>query len=300
MRQPIGIGQFYAGEADLLAEEIIACYDGQRGPGAPPLSVRNDRARAVIAPNSPYRNAGQCMAWAYKRIAETPPADVYVIIAPNRTGTENAVTLDAFGTPFQATRVDQELAKALVQKGSVVMDDDAHNRETSVEVQLPFLQHALGSDAERIKILPLLIGESADARAIAIDLKEALTECGRDPVFVVSSDLTRYGPLFKFLPFVTDIPERIRALDDALLARIREQDPDGFAALVEEQMNPVDGARCVELLLHLLRPCEVEVEQVYASGDVLQDWKNSVTYAAVTFRERPFLGETAGFPEEGF
>lgn len=286
MRAPIGTGQFYAADAQLLTEEIAACYEGQRGPGALPLSRKDDDVRAIIAPNSPYRNCGQCMAWAYRRLAHTPRADVYIIIAPNRVGSETCVTLDAYSTPLQAARVDQDLVRALVQQGSVTIDPEAHARETAIEVQLPFLQHALGPEAEHLKVLPILVGETADIPKLALDLKEAIVECKREPIFIVSSSLTRYGPVFHFVPFASEVPERIAELDEALLARIRAFDADGLRATVDEQMSAMDGSRCVELLLRVLRPCAVEVEQVYTSGDILRDWKNSVTYAAIAFTER--------------
>ncbi len=290
MRTPIGTGQFYAAEAQLLTEEIAACYEGQRGPGALPLSRKDDGVRALIAPNSPYRNCGQCMAWAYRRLAHTPRADVYIIIAPNRVGPETCVTLDAYSTPLQAARVDQELVRALVQQGNVTIDPEAHARETAIEVQLPFLQHALGPEAEHLKILPLLVGEATDIPRLALDLKEAIVECKREPIFIVSSGLSRYGPVFRFVPFASDVPERIGELDEALLARIRAFDPDGLRATVDEQMSAMDGSRCVELLLRTLRPCAIEVEQMYTSGDILQDWKNSVSYAAIVFTERSPTG----------
>ncbi len=286
MRNPIATGQFYAADRDLLAGEIAACYEGQRGPGSLPLSTKEDAVRAIIAPNSPYRNAGQCMAWAYKRIAETPRADVYIILAPNRVGGETATTLITYGTPLQEARVDQELAKALVAQGNVIFDDEAHARETTIEVQLPFLQHALGNEAEHIKILPILISDEADPHTIALDIKEALTETKRNPIFIVSSGLTHYGPAFHYVPFASDIPERIEALDVALVNAIKAQDADTFRTLVETEMNPVDGVRCVEILMRVLRPSKAEVEQMYASGDILSDWKNSVTYAAIAFREK--------------
>jgi AmmeMemoRadiSam system protein B len=286
MRQPIGVGNFYPGEADLLAEEIGACYEGQRGPGALPISTHHDHVRAIIAPNSPYRNCGQCLAWAYRRVAQTPRADVYVILAGNKAP-QTTLTIDAFRTPFQDVRVDQELARALIEKGNVRIDPDAHARETSIEVQLPFLQHALGTESEHLKILPLLVGEATDIRALALDLKEAITDAKRNPVFIVSSSLTRYGPLFKFVPFVSEVPKRIQELDDALLSRIKALDADGFRSAIDEQMSAMDGSRCVDLLLRVLRPCTVEVEQVFTSGDVLLDWKNTVTYAAIVFEDKP-------------
>lgn len=294
MRTPIGTGQFYAADAQLLMEEIAACYEGQRGPGALPLSRKDDDVRAIIAPNSPYRNCGQCMAWAYRRLAHTPRADVYVIIAPNRAGPETCVTLDAYSTPLQAARVDQELVRALVQQGSVTIDPEAHARETAIEVQLPFLQHALGVEAEHLKILPLLVGEAADITKLALDLKEAIVECKRTPIFIVSSSLSRYGPVFHFVPFASEVPERIAELDEALLARIRAFDPDGLRATVDEQMSAMDGSRCVELLLRTARPCTVAIEQAYTSGDVLQDWKNSVSYAAIVFAQRLAPERTGG------
>ena len=41
-----------------------------------------------------------------------------------------------------------------------------------------------------------------------------------------------------------------------------------------------------KLLLMLLKDCDVRLEQYYTSADILNEQKNSVSYAAIVFEEK--------------
>jgi AmmeMemoRadiSam system protein B len=125
-----------------------------------------------------------------------------------------------------------------------------------------------------------------DVRKLALDIKEALVELKRSAVFIVSTGLTHFGPLFHYVPFSIDVPKRIYELDKELIARILSQDADGWRQVVDETMVRMHGSWAIELLLRILKPCDVHLEQHYTSGDVLGDYKNSVSYAAIVFEEK--------------
>ena len=83
-----------------------------------------------------------------------------------------------------------------------------HQREHSIEVELPFLQVALG----QFKLVPILVGGLApgDAEKIAAALREYLTP---STLVVISSDFTHYGPNYDYLPFTQDVEQNLRKLD---------------------------------------------------------------------------------------
>jgi len=286
MREMVAAGRYYDRDPTLLKEEVEAHYNSIRGPGSTPLNRQDGKVRAIIVPNSPYKNCGDCMAWGYKEIAESPLADVYIIIATNQFSQENGLTMRTYETPLGMVRVDQVLAKALAAKGTIGFNDEIHEKDFPIEVQLPFLQHAKMREIEHIKILPILLSYGLDVRKLAIDLKEAIVETDRNPVFIVSTDFTHYGPLFHYVPFSTNVQEGIRELDKKMFEAIIAQDADRFRNVVAEHMVKLHGSQAVELLLRMLRSCNVRFLQYYTSGDIYADYKNSVSYATITFEEK--------------
>jgi AmmeMemoRadiSam system protein B len=71
-----------------------------------------------------------------------------------------------------------------------------------------------------------------------------------------------------------------------MIELIQQQKPDEFLAFVEKEMATVCGANAIALLLNLLKPSVVKLEQYYTSGDVMEDYRNSVSYAAIVFEEK--------------
>jgi MEMO1 family protein len=280
MREMVAAGKFYEAEQRKLNQQIDECYAGPRGPGDLPLSKLVHKVEAIIVPSSPYKNCGDCMAWAYKEIAESPKPDVYVILA----GGSTAVCLESFQTPLGIVRVDQELAKALVAKGNVQENAEAFKHDHHIEVQLPFLQHAKKQEMEHIKILPILIGD-ADLKTIALDIEESLIELKRNAIFIISTNLTQHGPLFHHVPFSVDVLKNIQELDKGAIDLILAKDVAGFAAYTGEKMMNISGSAPIELLLHLLKGAG-RLEQYYTSADVLGDEKNIVAYSVIIFEKK--------------
>jgi MEMO1 family protein len=286
MREMVAAGRYYVRDPTLLKQQVAAHYSGPRGPGALPLHKVEHNCNAIIVPNSPYVNCGDCMAWGYKMLAESPLADVYIILATNQGSQESGLSMNTYMTPMGPVRIDQELAKAIAKKGTIGFNEEIHTREHPLEVQLPFLQHAKYNELESIKILPILLSHGIDTKQLALDIKESVIELRRRPCFIVSTGFTHYGPLFHYVPFAMDVKESINALDKSVIDRVLAQDAEGFRNLVAEKMLVMHGSVAVELLLRTLRPSITKLEQYYTSGDVLADYKNTVSYAAITFEEK--------------
>jgi AmmeMemoRadiSam system protein B len=92
---------------------------------------------------------------------------------------------DAFATPLGDVAVDRAAVERLLALPGVTERDDAHAREHSLEVQLPFLQEVLGEFA----LVPLAAGD-ASAEEVAAVLEPFLAE--PETLVVVSSDLSHY------------------------------------------------------------------------------------------------------------
>ncbi len=282
MREAISCGAYYERDKDLLREQISAHYFGPRGPGALPKNELK-QILGIISPNSPYNHCGDCMAWNYRLITETPIPDVYIIISANHIDQEEGLSTQVFMTPLGFIPSDVELAKAIAKKGTIGIEETPHDNDHGIEVQLPFLQHAKYNDAEKIKILAIIISENTNLKKLSEDIKKSLQEQNKKAIIIASTDLTRYGPLFHYVPFTTSIQSRIYELDDEMLEFVKRRDVDGYSKFIDTTFDKKSGLRTIELLLRMIDPCAVRVLRQYTSGDITGDYKNSVSYAAVIF-----------------
>ena len=284
VREPVAAGLFYEANPKLLSEQIRECFLGERGPGDLPVSKRSGFVSGAIVPHAGYQYSGACAAWAYKEIGETELADTYVIMGPNHTGLGgSALTTQNFRTPFGIVRTDKRLASYLISKGSIVDSELPHLEEHSIEVQIPFLQF-INKDSESWKILPIVLSDGIDYKALALDLKEAMVDLGKKIVFIASSDFTHYGRAYGYVPFSSDIPDRIRKLDKKAIEFIKKKDDVGFLNYVYETGATICGRLPIATLLNIMSNKKAELLQYYTSGDLVNDYKNSVSYASIIFK----------------
>jgi AmmeMemoRadiSam system protein B len=175
-------GRFYPADPDQLRGRVAGLLRAADagGPEAP---------KAIIAPHAGYVYSGPVAASAYaclsrgragvRRVVLLGPAH-YVGFRGIAT-----TTCSAFATPLGTVGVDQAALAPLHSLGHVRPYDLAHEPEHSLEVQLPFVQVALGE----VAIVPLLVG---DATAEEVhQVLEALWDADATRI-VVSSDLSHY------------------------------------------------------------------------------------------------------------
>ena len=192
--------------------------DAKPARGAPPV--------ALVVPHAGYRYSGQIAAdgWAQARGQDY---DLVVLLGTNHTtaGFTGASVYTGAGlrTPLGVARVDTKAAAALLAAGGDFnADPRVHEREHSIEVQVPFAQVLFPG----VAILPVVVG-SEDARVCArIGRTLAHALAGRRPLVVASSDLSHYPD-----------DAGSRASDHAVLAAIARLDPAGLQATMETQMN---------------------------------------------------------------
>ncbi len=186
VRPPAGAGTFYPGDATTL-DAAVAGYLAAAAPQD--LTPEGLAPKAVIAPHAGYVYSGPVAASAYVRLAPARgTVTSIVLIGPaHRVSFRGIATSGAmaFATPLGAVPVDVEAVGRVRDLPQVVVLDEAHRLEHSLEVQLPFLQRILGDFA----IVPLVVGD-ATADEVA-ELIEALWG-GPETAIVVSSDLSHY------------------------------------------------------------------------------------------------------------
>lgn len=159
------------------------------------LALATDRVpagpvpKAVIVPHAGYVYSAPIAASAYARVAPgRGRISRVVLLGPaHRVAVRGiaAPSTDAFSTPLGLVAVDGAGRDALVAAGLVTVRDDVHAAEHSLEVQLPFLQVALGD----VAVLPLAVGDAGPA--LVAQVLDAVWG-GEETLVVVSSDLSHY------------------------------------------------------------------------------------------------------------
>jgi AmmeMemoRadiSam system protein B len=286
MRTAAFAGFFYPKTENALNKALEDCFNGKLGPGALPSKPKPSAqpVKAVICPHAGFAYSGMAAAWSYTAIAEAPLPDLFILLGPSHRTGASGIAFDTFETPLGFIRVDQDFAKALAAKGVFKIDDEIHAEEHSLEVQLPFLQFALASRAEKIKILPILVSDDIDLEKAAAALKETIAELKRNVTFIVSSDFTHYGCNYSYVPFSTDIKQRLYKLDRDAINLIKEGDAKRFVDYVHKTGATICGNLPITLLLKTITFKQALLEQYYTSGDLTGDYANSVSYASIVFR----------------
>src|SRR3954471_17432051 len=177
-------GMFYPAEARALAAEVDDLLGGA-GDAEPRLGF----PKAVIVPHAGYIYSGAVAAHAYDAIA--PARGVVkrvVLLGPTHRVAVRGLALPGaqfFDTPLGRIPIDQDAVRALSSLPQVVTSAPAHAMEHSLEVQLPFLQKALGE----FSLVPLAVG-MANIDEVAGVLERLWG--GPETLIVISTDLSHY------------------------------------------------------------------------------------------------------------
>ena len=178
-------GTFYPAEPVTLRNWVTGAL--RRADQRQPKSA--SRPRAIVVPHAGYVYSGDVAATAYATLGRAgAPIQCVVLFGPAHTipvATVAASSAEAFATPLGLAPTDTMTRDALVGSGRVAINDAAHAGEHSLEVQVPFLQVALGD----VMILPLLVGLVAPAAVIEV-LEHVWDDVAR--LIVVSTDLSHY------------------------------------------------------------------------------------------------------------
>ncbi len=180
-RKPVVAGTFYPDDPQVLAlmvDELLA-----QNPG------RCARPKALIVPHAGYIYSGAIAASAYNTLH--PLRDSIrrvVLLGPSHYVAFHGLAYseaDAFATPLGAVELNKKDLPLIQSLPQVKQLEQAHQREHSLEVQLPFLQRTLA----RFTLLPLVVGEAS-----AKEVGEVLERLwgGDETLIVVSSDLSHY------------------------------------------------------------------------------------------------------------
>lgn len=265
-------GTWYPGSAGALAREV----DGYLSAAA---EWTAGEIGAVIAPHAGLMFSGGVGAWAYKAAA-AGRYDVAVLVGPSHFVSFDGVALypdGAFATPLGAVAIDDRGARAMARSALVQTLPQAHQREHSLEMQLPFLRRLMPA----LPIVPLLIGHQT--RGTILELGALLASAFRDrrALLVASTDLSHYFDA-----------ATAQSLDARVLDCIATFDPDELLDLFERYPAADRGrsvacgggaAIAVMMAARTLGATAGRVLKYAHSGEVSGDYEGVVGYVAAAF-----------------
>jgi AmmeMemoRadiSam system protein B/AmmeMemoRadiSam system protein A len=283
-------GSWYDADPEALAATVDR-YLEEAGdpPKSPGLVV------GLVAPHAGYVYSGRCAAHAYKTVAGRDIRRV-ILMGPSHTARCRGLVIPEssfFATPLGRVEVDQAACRYLEAQALFSRGEAAHEKEHSLEIQLPFLQRTLRSG---FKIIPLVVGELAagDYAEAAAALRSL---CDDQTLVVVSTDFTHYGDSFGYVPFTTDVEASLAKLDGDAVERILELDLSGFLSYQKETGATICGFRPIGILISLFGRGwdrgEISLDNLHytTSATGTGDWSHVVSYQALAVRsEAPAAG----------
>lgn len=156
IREPAHAGSAYPAETENLAATMRRYAEGANGSDAPRGLM------GIAAPHVSPEGGWQSYREAYRLLGGEHRDRTFVVLATSHYGAPErfGLTRKPFRTPLGEVAADMALVDWLAARApeSIEMEDFCHSFEHTVELQLIFLQHALGPGA---RILPILCGPFA-------------------------------------------------------------------------------------------------------------------------------------------
>jgi hypothetical protein len=246
VRIPAVAGSFYPADPAGLRETVTRLLAAVPAGPAP---------KAVIAPHAGYVYSGPVAASVFRRIEGAPISRV-VLLGPSHFTHLRGVALPG------ALAMRTPLGDIAVEEVDLPENPRAHSLEHSLEVELPFLQVALG----QFTLVPLAVGDAMPEEVAAVI--ERLWG-GPETLIVISSDLSHH------LPYAdAQRTDSATAKEILALGFLRPDEACGAA--------PVNGL----LLEARRRVLRAELLDLRNSGDTAGEKHRVVGYGAFAFYER--------------
>lgn len=256
-------GRFYPADAEELARQIQGfCCEGKE----------KLAGRGCMVPHAGYMYSGQVSGAVYSAL-EIPAK--CILLGPRHFPRGEALAILSEGswqTPFGQAQIDSELAAEIVRAcPELRIDPVAHEREHSLEVQLPFLQQL----ARNFQFVPILLGTDNYQALENVGNAVARTISAQDEsvLIIASSDMNHYE---------NDALTRVK--DKLAIDRVLALDALGLYRTVRSEGITMCGyGATVAMLVALQRLSVSQAELVgYAtSGDVTGDRNEVVGYAGI-------------------
>jgi AmmeMemoRadiSam system protein B len=285
VRPPAVAGSFYPTDERELARQVddFSMPVGAAGT-APPEEIPDNnqgkvRAIACVVPHAGFIYSGHVAGAVYSEI-EIPTR--CILIGPRhypQGQPMSILTEGSWRTPLGEARIDAALAAEIAHACPLLREDPvSHEREHSLEVQLPFLQRL----SRHLLFVPIVL--ASDRYPILEELGQALAQviattiaAQTGPVLMIAStDMNHYE---------SDAVTRTK--DFRALERILALDPRGLYDTVRNESITMCGYAATVVTLVAARElgaAKTRLVRYATSGDANGDRSRVVGYAGIAIR----------------
>src|SRR5580700_3105211 len=266
IRPPAVSGRFYPSDKKKLALEIQQ-YTGSE--------TRKSVVSGCIVPHAGYMYSGHVAGAVYSAI-EIPAR--CILLGPRHFPGGEAMAIISEGswqTPFGDAQIDSDLAAKLTLCCPLLREDRvAHQREHSLEVQIPFLQHL----APNLRFVPVVLAmhRYADLEVLGHAVAQMIA-VQKDPILLIAStDMNHY-----------ESDAITRAKDRKAIDRILALDPRGLYDTVNSEDITMCGCAATVAMIVAMRDLgatHAELVRYATSGDITGDRDEVVGYAGLIVR----------------
>lgn len=182
-RKPIAAGTLYPSDPDALKSQVSEILARVKTPSA-------DSPKLIVVPQGSFKDCADLYAEAYSTVIGKQ-VDTVVIIAYSETEFFNFISIfsgDEYQTPLGGLKIDYLMRDEFADEDDdIFVSDKGHfNKDSFIELQLPFLQVALEPG---FKILPIVIGNQS--REFCDEVSNAMGEIlsSRNVLIVICADM---------------------------------------------------------------------------------------------------------------
>ncbi len=229
----------------------------------------------VIAPHAGHRFSGPVAGYAFAAVRGLTPSLVAVISPMHQPYPQPLITTahTAYTTPLGNVPIDrqavEDLSARVKTRLGFGLSPVAYDQEHSLEIELPFIQRALGAD---FKLLPVMVRQVDPLTSRELGAALAETLAGKNALLVASTDLSH---------FYTQ--DEANQLDSEMLKRIESFAPDKLFDAEAKGKGYACGLGATAAVLwagKAMGADKVKVLNHATSGDVTGDFSSVVGYGA--------------------
>ncbi len=263
IREPVVAGTFYPSDPKAL-EKAVRSYLKKADPQID--------AKAVVSPHAGYMYSGAVAGALYGAVQVSRRC---IIMGPNHTGRGVPMALYPPGqwrTPLGMAAIDDEMNARLLGECSLLRaDHTAHQREHSLEVQLPFLQVLAGD----LRFSAICVGtvDLASLEELGHALARVVQSLNEPVLIVASSDMNHF-----------ESAEVNKQKDSLAIQHVIAVDPEGLHRVVcEEDISMCGFAPAVAALVcgRDMGATKGQLVRYSHSGEVTGDCDEVVSYAGM-------------------
>ena len=270
-------GQWYPGDPKQLSTDVDRYIHEAKLP-----EIKGEVV-AIVTPHAGHIYSGPVAGYAFAALKGYKPELVAVVSPMHYPYNEPLITTAhaAYETPLGIIPVDAEAVRMLDE----LLENELgyglarirHDREHSLEIELPFLQRVIASE---FTLLPVMVRDQSRRVTRILGQCLAKTLRGRNALLVASTDLSHF------------YPQRIAdELDAEMLRCIESFEPEAVIQAEEEGRGFACGRGALAAVLWAAKDLGADTVKILkhaTSGDVTGDTSQVVGYgAAIILRQTP-------------